>query len=523
MSILMKKIENEGLANKARSQKINEGISHASKVLHESSLGRRCPNLVKMFESDNKDAIYQAATMVQLMENTADYVLNQDHIQLFTEADTASTSAVSLLSPGVATLTPRVVDIVNVFYPQMVANYIADIQALDRQSGQIFVIKTRYSQDQGTGDLAVSAGDIVFEKPTDGNYSSELMSWESTTAKAKIELPARADLADKATVKIRAGSFIVRIEGKEIARDYGNGAADVDGVNDGEYGIFGRGVSGKINAQTGEAVIELDNTIYAEALDDGAKVTFEAAYDTETDVDLIRKIQFDIPNQPILAKEHPLMSSYSVAAGLVMNAHLAIDTDELIANQLAGTIRWERDLGLIKMLSDSAKADASLTFDCSGNGENLTLQQRYSSYTTVISSARGLIQERAGRGTVEWMVVSATEGLPVVEQIEGFKAAPESKKPIGPYLAGTLRDGTINVVAVPYTKTLAADEVIFGFKGFQLGDSAIVLAEWVPLYFTPTFQAPTLKNHRGALSFYDLFLNKPEYMIKGYISNFNQQ
>ena len=135
---------------------------------------------------------------------------------------------------------------------------------------------------------------------------------------------------------------------------------------------------------------------------------------------MIRKIQFDIPNQPVLAKEHPLMSSYSVAAGLVMNAHLAVDTDELIANQIAGTIRWERDLTLIKMVYEAAKAVPSLTFDCSANGANLTLQQRYSSYSTVISSARGYIQEVAGRGTVEFIICSATQGLPVIEQIEGF-------------------------------------------------------------------------------------------------------
>ena len=105
--------------------------------------------------------------------------------------------------------------------------------------------------------------------------------------------------------------------------------------------------------------------------------------------------------------------------------------------------------------------------------------------------------------------------------MEGFKAAPESKKPIGPYLAGTLREGTISVIAVPYSKTLPSDQVVFGFKGFQLGDSAIVLAEWVPLYFTPTFQAPNLKNHKGAMSFYDLFINKPEYLARGVIANFN--
>ena len=88
-------------------------------------------------------------------------------------------------------------------------------------------------------------------------------------------------------------------------------------------------------------------------------------------------------------------------------------------------------------------------------------------------------------------------------------------------MAGTLNEGTIAVIAVPYSKTLPEDQVIFGFKGFQLGDSAIVLAEWIPLYFTPTFQAPNLKNHKGCLSFYDLFVNKPNYLVRGVISNFN--
>ena len=527
MSILTK-IEDKDKALKSRSAKINAGIAHAAKVLHESTLGTRCPNLVKALESDSAEAKYQAATLVQLMENTAEYVQKMDGINLLTEADAygnASTSAVSLLSPGVTTLTPKVVDIVNVFYPQMCGQYIADIQALDRQSGQIFTIKTRYSQDAAD----VKAGDIVFETPTDGTYTSEFIGFtvaemtepEEDAQEAVVTVEASSKLPADATVKIRAGSFVVRIAGKEVARDYGNGAADMDGVNEGLYGVFGRGVSGTVNAQTGAAKLRFDATMFADAITAKAKVVCEAAVDTETDVDLIRKIQFDIPNTPILAKEHPLMSSYSVAASLVMNAHLAIDTDELIANQIAGTIRWERDLLLIKAVSDAAVINPNLNFDCAGNGENLTLQQRYSSYTTHVSAARGIIQETAGRGTVEFIICSARVGLPVIEQIEGFKAAPEAKKPIGPYLAGTLREGTINVIAVPYTKTLAADEVIFGFKGFQLGDSAIILAEWIPLYFTPTFQAPNLKNHKGALSFYDLFINKPEYLVKGYISNFN--
>jgi hypothetical protein len=519
MSILTKKIEDRALVTRARSEKMNRGIAHAATVLHESKLGARCPNLVKSLESDSREAKYQAATMVQLMENTAEYVASQPEYAGRNLLMEDATSAVSLLNPGVASLTPKVVDIVNVFYPMMVANYIADIQALDRQSGQIFVIKTRYSNDAA----GVKAGDIVFEQATDGTYSSEFIGYGAVKAAATVTAAPSSELPADATVKVRAGSFIVRLAGKEIARDYGNGAAKENGVNEGEYVVIGRGVTGTVNAQTGEASLKLDGAMFAEAIEEGMELSFEAAFDTETDTGLIRKIQFDIPNQPVLAKEHPLMSSYSVAAGLVMNAHLAVDTDELIANQIAGTIRWERDLTLIKMVHEAAKAVPSLTFDCSANGANLTLQQRYSSYSTVISSARGYIQEVAGRGTVEFIICSATQGLPVIEQIEGFQAAPESKKPIGPYLAGTLRDGTISVIAVPYSKTLPADQVIFGFKGFQLGDSSIVLAEWVPLYFTPTFQAPNLKNHRGALSFYDLFLNKPEYLCKGAIANFNEQ
>lgn len=520
MSILTK-IEDKTLSTKTRAERVNKGIAHAAKVLHESTLGKRCPNLLKGLEAESRDAKYQAATLVQLLENTAEYYRKEQGVDLLTEAEVGgmSTSAVSLLSPGVASLTPKVVDIVNIFYPTMVANHIADIQALDRQSGQIFTIKTRYSDDAA----GVEAGDIVFETPTDGTYSSEALTAPAVAAAAEVTstlvLPNEGE-----TVKVRAGSVIVRIAGKEIARDYGNGAAKTNGVNNGVYNIIGRGVAGTVNAQSGVIVVRLDAEMYADAIAEGVMVTFEGALDTETDADLIRKIQFDIPNQPILAKEHPLMSSYSVASGLVMNAHLAIDTDELISNQLAGTIRWERDLALIKAVSGAAVANPDLTFDCAANGENLTLQMRYSSFTTTISTARGIIQETAGRGTVEFIICSARKGLTVIEQIEGFKAAPEAKKPIGPYLAGTLREGTIAVIAVPYTKgatVIADDEVIFGFKGFQLGDSAIVLAEWIPLYFTPTFQAPNLRNHKGALSFYDLFINKPEYLVKGAIKNFN--
>ena len=509
---IMKKIEES--ARIAESSKKATRITEAVERYNASGLAKRCPEVAEMFKG-SKESQYQAANLVRILENTAAKVKADYHMDVLKEDVTSATAG---LTPGVSTLTPRVVDIVNVFYPQMVANYICDIQALDRQTGEIFIIKTRYSQ----GAAGVQAGDVVFEKPTDGSYASEWLVYAEKTAAATLTLEVTKDTSfapnpaeiPAAAYTVRAGSVRVYMGGKEIARDYGDG------------NVQGKGVlaTSAIDYATGEITLNLDATYFADAIAASEKVYAKASRDTEINDDTIRSIEFDVLAQPITAQEHPLMSAYSVASQLVMNAHLAIDADELISNQLAGTIRWERDLALIRTVAKAAKADTSLDFDCQANGENLTLKQRYSSYDVMVSTARGLIQETMGRGTVEYMIVSTTQGLPIVEQIEGFKAAPESKKPVGPYLAGTLRDGTISVIAVPYTAVnpvMAEDEIIFGFKGFQMGDSAIILAEWVPLYFTPTFQAPNLKNHRGCLSFYDLFVNNPKYLVKGAIKNYN--
>lgn len=509
---IMKKIE--GAAQLAESSKRATRITEAVERYNASGLAKRCPEVAAMFKG-SKESQYQAANLVRILENTAAKVKADYRIDVLKEDVTTATAG---LQPGVATLTPRVVDIVNVFYPQMVANYICDIQALDRQTGEIFIIKTRYGQSAA----GVQAGDIIFEKPTDGSYASEWLMYAEKDAAATVTLEVTADTSfepDPATIpaaeyKVRAGSVRVYMGGKEIARDYGDG------------NVQGKGVlaTSSVDYTTGAIKLNLDETYFADAFAAPEKVYAKASRDTEINDDTIRSIEFDVLAQPITAQEHPLMSAYSVASQLVMNAHLAIDADELISNQLAGTIRWERDLALIKTIAAAAKADVSLDFDCQANGENLTLKQRYSSYDVMVSTARGLIQEAMGRGTVEYMIVSTTQGLPIVEQIEGFKVAPEAKKPVGPYLAGTLRDGTISVIAVPYVAegaVMAEDEIIFGFKGFQMGDSAVVLAEWVPLYFTPTFQAPNLKNHKGCLSFYDLFVNNPKYLCKGAIKNYN--
>lgn len=515
---LVKKVLTEAAALTEGSVKKESKIMAAARTLHESGLAKRCPAVAALMESTNKADKAKAAVITTALKNTAALYESAGVRGLLKEDVTTSTAG---LMPGVASLTPQVVDIVSIFYPQMVAHYIADIQALDKQTGEIFVIKTRYGMSAAT----VEAGDIIFEKPTDGTYASEKLAAstaitaENLSGEYVLNLVGReagapttgaeGKLEGGVEVAIRKGSVRVFLGGKEVARDYGTGVLLSKNVDSAQS---------VVDYAAGTVTVAFNDGF---ELEEGAVVSAEALYDSEIYDDAIRTVEFDILEKPVRAEEHPLMSSYSVASALVANAHMNLDVDEMISNQLAGTIRWERDLDLIKKLEAAAVAHPELLFDCSANGTNLTLKQRYNAYDVFISGARGAIQEAMGRGTVEFMIVSATQGLPIVEQIDGFVAAPESKKPIGPYLAGTLRDGTINVIAVPYTATLPEDQIIFGFKGYQAGDASVIVAEWVPLYFTPTFQAPNLKNHKGCLSFYDLFVNEPKYLVKAGIEKFN--
>ncbi len=507
---LVKKVLTEAAALTEGSVKKESKIMAAARTLHESGLAKRCPAVAALMESTNKADKAKAAVMTTVLKNTAALYESAGVRGLLKEDVTSSTAG---LMPGVASLTPQVVDIVSIFYPQMVAHYIADIQALDKQTGEIFVIKTRYGMSAAT----VEAGDIIFEKPTDGTYASEKLAATTTavpgTTTFTLTLANRETGANDANVAIRKGSVRVFLGGKEVARDYGTGVLLSKNVKSSES---------VVDYAAGTVTVAF---VDGYALEADAVVSAEALYDSEIYDEAIRTVEFDILEKPVRAEEHPLMSSYSVASALVANAHMNLDVDEMISNQLAGTIRWERDLDLIKKINAAAAHYDALDFDCQANGTNLTLKQRYNAYDVMISTARGTIQEAMGRGTVEFMIVSAQQGLPIVEQIDGFVAAPEAKKPIGPYLAGTLRDGTINVIAVPYSGIHPVhelnDAVVFGFKGYQAGDASVIVAEWVPLYFTPTFQAPNLKNHKGCLSFYDLFVNEPKYLAKGAIKNFN--
>jgi hypothetical protein len=237
-------------------------------------------------------------------------------------------------------------------------------------------------------------------------------------------------------------------------------------------------------------------------------------YDSEQSYSEIRNLDIQITNLPITAEPHPIKVSWSQQSQFAAESHFDLDLGDMMSNLVASFIKQERDMLVINQILASAKVESTLNFDAAAPA-NYSKLARYAEIGVKLDYAESLIQADLGRGGVNW-ILCGNNAANVWSQVSGFKPSGVNA-PIGPYEIGTLRDGTVSVVKVP---TMSANDYVVGFKGYVVGDSSIVLGEWIPLYATPVFQAPDLYNAQGLMSLYATVVNQPLYFRKGTLSNF---
>ena len=399
----------------------------------------------------------------------------------------------------------------------MIAHLVTDIKVIDRQTGEIFVLRPRF----GTTAAGVTAGDEMFVNLTDGTYASEqrLLMKELQASPAlsyTVKFDGGVSDAGKAGT-IRPGSIKVMVNGRVVARDDAHG--NMVGKDK-----AGNMITGTVIYQQPGGDPQLSLTFGAGGVEEGDKLIFEAFSDTEIGIGEINEVQFDVTAVPVTARAHPLKYSVSAQAQLIAAAHLDVDVNEVLTNIAAGAIKQERDVTMVNMLKQSATHIAVLDFDiddaASAHFAYRTKRDRMADIILKVNEAQTQIQQMAGRGGVSF-IVAGPHAANCFRCCEGFKDAPEATNAaVGPYKMGALRDGAVPVICVPKSKMLDADDFVVGFKGFQTGDSATVLAEWIPLYFTALWQDPNLMNRRGLMSMYDLILNRSEYLVSGKVSNY---
>ena len=488
---------NESVAEKAALTE-SQTVARGKRALAEHADWKgRFSKLEAMMESADAAEAKKASVTAQVMSNLSNLMERQK--EYYTEA-----TFTSMLGP-MAMLTPRVLDIVGVFYPNMIAHLITDIQVMDRSTGEIFVLRPRYGSDAA----GVTAGQEMWVNPTDGTYASEYRSASAnggetdgtTTEFAVSGLTASGG-------PLRRGSVTIKLAGIVVGRD------DAHGLMVGKD-REGHVVSGTVDYEAGDITVA-----FSAAPSAGKSIMIDAYVDSEEDPSMINEVNFDIQAVPVTARAHPLRYTVSAQATLVASAHLDVDVNEVLTNIAAGAIKQERDVALVNMLVAAATHLDTLDFaDSTVNYRNK--RDRFADIELKVNEAQTKIQTVAGRGGVSFIVAGANAAN-CFRLVEGFEAAPEATNAtVGPYKMGAIRNGTVPVICVPISRTLKADDFVIGFRGFQAGDSATVLAEWIPLYFTPLFEAPNLQNKRGLMSLYDMLTNRPEYLVSGKVKGYN--
>lgn len=490
MGILNAVVERDNAASRERMNSRTRLI-HDMGSVYEAKYADMYPKLADLFNSDKAADNYKGASTVHMMESSIQ-ILDQ----LRSGPNAHMVEAVVQASLG--GLNPRVLDVVRIFYPNQIAQELLDIQPLTGQIGQIFIMKPRYSNAvPGT-----AVGDEVFRNatyPTYNNYASEVTVDTVGTGNGSLT----TFTATLSKVPVRPGLLTITTTTAVVGA--------VTGVDNGSGSIVGTGItSGTINYTTGAISVT-----FANAVTNTTPVLASYRYSSEISEQNIRQVEFDLTLVPVQARIHPLGYRFSVAAGLAAQAHLAIDVQDTMSQVAAQYIKIERDNRVVDLITTNATAVSSLNFDANTTGKNYDKRSFFGEIEIKVDEAMSQIQNTMGRGGLDF-VICGRNAANVFMQSRTYRSEP-IVAPIGAHKIGTLRDGTISVI-----KSLKMDPntYVFGYKGYMAGDAATVLAEWIPLYFTPVFQNPTFNNQQGVMSMYDLFVNNAGYYVKGTLSNY---
>jgi hypothetical protein len=448
-------------------------------LTENKSWGKKYKALVGAMESANPEVQQRAMRTFRIMDNQAKYL----------EGMRGDPRLEATFSNALGALVPKVLDLVRIFYPNLVSQELVDIQPMDRQNGEVFIVKPVFDSSAA----GVTAGQQVFKNVTDGTYASERTTFAFAAASGT-----QATITGTLTIlPIRPGTVTFA-------------AGAITGTDDGNGNIIGTGISGTINYTTGDTsmTFNVDPTV-------GTVATASYRYDSEQSPTNIRELDIQLSLVPVTAEAHPLRVKWSTQAQLAAAAHLDLDIPDTLSNLVASFIRQERDIYLINLIIGAATADTNLNFDATPP-TNYSRIAKYAEMELKLNYAESQIQVSQGRGGVSW-ILCGTNAADIWRNCNGFQAS-DVIAPIGPHVIGSLRDGTVKIIKVP---TMNQNTYCMGFKGYVVGDAATILAEWIPLYASPVFQSYDLNNYQGLMSLYATVLNNVAYYRKGTISNYS--
>jgi len=472
------------------SVRIHETLAKNSSSTNRFSLKKEnLSKLEKLLVSEKASDQLRAAQTLKAMGKIQNMVVNEAIRNGISENTAYS---------NFGALAPQVFDMVAIYYPNVIAHDICDIQQVMNPRGVVYKVLSKASQTRN----GLTKGDTLFKSYSTSSYASEeqydtsAIVGNGSTTTFNYVLP---------VLPVRPGTFFLQI-GSVAGTDTG-----VNGATTGQ--ITGSGISsGSINYVTGAVSITFST---APAVGASFVQSWNASH--EANPNIIPEVQIDVEHQPYEVDSYPLKTNLSVQARLTAETTLNLNLSESLATTAGSFIKNERDNKLVRLLNAKAASSASLNFDCS-NGSNYSKIHRFSEFAIKIDEASNIIRQQSGRGHVDF-IVCGLNAYNVISKSSTFEpvAAPELPM-VGSYRAGTI-DGRIPVIKVTNNLILDTNSYIFGFKGMQAGDSSMIIADFVPLYFTQEVTL-NLNTSRGVLTMYDLLQGNNNYLVKGTLQNY---
>lgn len=171
-------IPNSPVQGNAPKAGVNEDSgTRVQNILKENkTFTKKYPNLIKGLSSKSLSDRRKSETTLRIMDNQAKYV----------ESIKSDPKLEATFTQNLGALVPKVIDLVRIFYPNLIAHELVDIQPLDRQNGEVVIVQPIYNNnytyntftynaiaDQITGVVTQLQGQQVFKTYSDGFYASQ--------------------------------------------------------------------------------------------------------------------------------------------------------------------------------------------------------------------------------------------------------------------------------------------------------------------------------------------------------------
>jgi len=236
----------------------------------------------------------------------------------------------------------------------------------------------------------------------------------------------------------------------------------------------------------------------------------------------IPEIDFDLEQQPIVAKTRKLKAVWTPELAQDLNAYHSIDAEAELTSMLSEYISMEIDLEILDMLIQNAltkeywSALPGYEYNPNtGNFEDLgthtgTKSEWFETLGNKIQRVSNRIHQKTMRGGANFIVCSPDVAT-ILESIEGYRVdtgGDEFNFAMGVQRVGTLYN-RFQVYKNPY---MLEDIMLVGFRGENFLETGAVYAPYVPLMMTPIVYDPNnFTPRRGVMTRYAKRIVRPEF------------